>query len=33
MDEKNKDNITHRPDQTMENEQAVEVTEIVSSLP
>jgi len=33
MDEKNKDNITHRPDQAMENEQAVEVTEIVSSLP
>lgn len=33
MDEKNKDNITHRPDQSMDNAQEVEVTEVVSSLP
>lgn len=33
MEEKKKDNITHRPDQTMENQQEVEVTQVVSSLP
>ncbi len=33
MDEKKQDKITHRPDQDMAEKSAVEVTEIVSSLP
>lgn len=33
MDEKNKDTLTHRPDQTMDDEKAVEVTAVLSSLP
>jgi hypothetical protein len=33
MDEKKKDDITHRPDQALDNQQAVEVANVVSSLP
>jgi hypothetical protein len=33
MDEKKQDKVTHRPDQTLEETNAVEVTEVVSSLP
>jgi hypothetical protein len=33
MDEKNKDVLTHRPDQMTDTQQQVEITEVVSSLP
>lgn len=33
MDEKKQDKLTHRPDQDMGEKNAVEVTEVVSSLP
>ncbi len=33
MDEKNKDVVTHRPDQMADTQQQAEITDVMSSLP